>query len=375
MAPQVLGNVLVVGGCGFLGHYIVEQLYDRPGTKVSVFDVAVDRNRYPRVSYNKGDICSRSDVTAALECERPDVIIHTASPPAVDNLELQVYTKVNVAGTQNLLDCAIQCRSVKAFIYTSSASVVHDAVSDMSMADETYPVLRMPQQRAPYSHTKGIADDMVLAANRSTTLARGKEALLTCCLRPSSIFGPRDYTAVKTIIGSAKAGRYRVQVGSGTNLFDFTYVGNVARAHILAAEKLLQVKGDEPAGTRVEGQAFFITNGEPTRFWEFVRSLGAAGGYPVDTASIRVVPGWLALAMSILAEWFVWLISLGQRKSVVNSLAVRYSFTTRTYNIDKARKRLGYAPTVSVAEAIKMSGDWFKEDERQARGKMDYIDY
>ena len=66
---------------------------------------------------------------------------------------------------------------------------------------------------------------LVLAAN-------GKDELATVALRPSGIFGEGDPLLVPTIVAKAKQGKMGVIIGSGQNLMDFTYVGNVAQAHL-----------------------------------------------------------------------------------------------------------------------------------------------
>lgn len=54
---------------------------------------------------------------------------------------------------------------MKAFVYTSSASVIHDAVSHLIEADESFPLVYLPEQKEIYSHMKALADQLVLDAN------------------------------------------------------------------------------------------------------------------------------------------------------------------------------------------------------------------
>lgn len=355
---ESLGSVLVVGGCGFLGHNIVSHLLEfNVATHISVLDVRTDRNRLSSssVTYYDGDISCKDDVRSVLEQARPQVIIHTASPPAFAH-NMTFFMNVNVNGTRNLLECAQGAGSVKAFVYTSSASVIHDSVSDLVDVDESSPVLYMPVQREAYSHTKALAEALVLAAN-------GKHGnMLTAALRPSGLFGEGDLTAVKPMVEAAASGKYRYQIGSGKTLFDWTYVENASQAHILAAQALLKAHAlSTPlsTGNRVDGEAFFVTNDEPVPFWDFARAIGAAAGYPTKPEDVRVIPRVVGLAMAIIAEWFVWVISLGQRKSTITRSGIRYSSMTRTFCVDKAKKRLGYKPLVSMKEGILRAGQSF----------------
>lgn len=84
----------------------------------------------------------------------------------------------------------------------------------------------------------------------------------TVALRPAGIFGPGDRQLVPGLRQVAKLGQSKFQIGDNNNLFDWTYAGNVADAHVLAAHKLL----DPKARSEVSGETFFITNDTPLIF-------------------------------------------------------------------------------------------------------------
>jgi sterol-4alpha-carboxylate 3-dehydrogenase (decarboxylating) len=248
----------------------------------------------------------------------------------------------------------------KAFVYTSSASVIHDSVSDLIEGDETLPLLYLPVQKEVYSHTKALADQLVLDANSTT-----KGGMMTTSIRPSGIFGENDATA-KAMVDNAAAGKLKFQVGNGKNLFDFTYNENVVYAHILAAQALLRSHVEPPsADMRVAGEGFLITNDEHIPFWEFARAVGEAAGHPTKREDIRVIPKIIGLLMAAIAEWLVWIASFGRRKSRMNRVAIRYSSMTRTYRIDKAKKVLGYKPRVTLREGIQRSGKSFHKESKK----------
>ncbi len=150
-----LGNVLVIGGCGFLGHHIVNLLHESYNAKISVVDLRTTRNRRPDsdgVKYFDGDITSLDALLPIFEKTKPDVVIHTASPTLVDGLR-ELYYKVNVEGTRCVIE-ACQKTGVKALVYTSSASVISDNTSDLINADERWPVIPPKSQTEYYSQTK-----------------------------------------------------------------------------------------------------------------------------------------------------------------------------------------------------------------------------
>lgn len=363
-----LGNVLVIGGCGFLGHHIVRQLDESYSCTLSVLDLRTTNNRIPNASYYDADITSADDVRSVFESVKPQIIIHTASPaPAsvgsAKGPTKSLYHKVNVEGTRTLIEEAAKLGSVKAFIYTSSASVIHDTRSDLINADERWPLLYSPIQKEYYSETKAVAEKLVLDANR-------KHAdMLTCALRPAGIFGEGDMQYTPNLLQAYEKGQTKFQLGANENLFDFTYVGNVAYAHILAAIGLMQTHalGVQPLDhEKIDGEAFFITNGEPVYFWDFVHRIWREAGDKTEANQIWEIERELGLFIATIIEWLFWF--AGGRVPNLTRQKINYTSLKRYYNIDKAKQRLEYEPQVSLEEGIVRSVRWFK-DQKQAEAQ------
>lgn len=348
-----LDPVVVLGGCGSLGHHIVKKIFEAGSTDVTVFDINISSNVVERAKYIKGSIQSLDDVHALLQKVKPRTIFHTVSPNMLGQRNTnQVFYDGNVNGTKNLLENIARTGTVKALIYTGSSSVIHNNQTDLIFATEDEPYCPASEQTVYYTQTKAEAEQLVLQANRTN-------GLLTACIRGCTLFGEGD-NVMPTQIGTFKSGRGKLQVGSGKNLFDWTYTGNSAYAHVLAAQKLVLIdltipprKEDEDM--RVDGEAFVITNDEPWPFWDFVRAVGAAAGYPVTKVEVWVVPSWVFYGIAVCAEWGVWAASLGRRESRLNRQMVKYMGAERTFDISKAKKRLGYRPQVTVREGIEVS--------------------
>jgi sterol-4alpha-carboxylate 3-dehydrogenase (decarboxylating) len=154
-SKKSLGNVLVIGGCGFLGHHIVSLLLSSTTSKISVLDLHTTRNRRPEsdnVSYYDGDITTLSSILTVFQKAKPDVVIHTASPTLVGGSKA-MYQKVNVEGTKCVIE-ACQKSGVKALVYTSSASIISDNASDLVNASEKWPIIPPKSQTEYYSQTK-----------------------------------------------------------------------------------------------------------------------------------------------------------------------------------------------------------------------------
>lgn len=155
-----LGSVLVTGGCGFLGHHVVDLLVSSYSCKITVIDLRTIRNRRPDsdcVRYFDTNICQPEALDKVFKEVKPDVVIHTVSPQAQGQTESralnEVFQKVNVEGTRSIIE-ACQRHNVKALVYTSSASVVSDNVTDLINADERWPLITGKLQTEYYSQTK-----------------------------------------------------------------------------------------------------------------------------------------------------------------------------------------------------------------------------
>lgn len=152
-ASKSLGHVLVTGGTGFLGSTICNLLLERSvTTKLSAVDLRPAKEPLDGVEYNFGDITDEVAMRELFMQLKPNVVIHTASPHLTLNIPEVMY-KVNVEGTKTMVKIA-QETGVKAFVYTSSASVIHDTKSDLINADESYPYVMGEKQPEYYTTTK-----------------------------------------------------------------------------------------------------------------------------------------------------------------------------------------------------------------------------
>ncbi|KAF9872108.1 sterol-4-alpha-carboxylate 3-dehydrogenase [Colletotrichum karsti] len=348
---------LVTGGCGFLGSHIVEKLLQKhPSATIAVVSRNPTTNTFPGVSYHAGDVSSADDVTAVVQKVRPTVVFHCAGMMTVGRKIMtdEFVRAINVDGTRNVLDASKRA-GVKAFVTTSSASVVQkDMYRDIKGGDESLPLAEEGDPTQIYPKTKAASDKMTLEYD-------DPNGMRTCTLRPAVVHGERDNDITPALIRNLRLGRNKVQLGDNSNLFSTTYAGNAADAHLAAAAKLLS---SSPDG--VAGEAFFVTNGEPMRFWDFSRAVWRAAGDATRPEEVRVVGMGVALAYAWALEWVYWF-----RGEVppLNRQIVRFSGMSRWYVIDKARERLGWEPEVGTEEGIRRAVVWFLENEKRQAGK------
>jgi len=206
---------------------------------------------------------------------------------------------------------------------------------------------------------QAIGEKMVLEANR-------EGGMLTCALRLSGLFGEGDRQLLPGMLQVLANGQTKFQIGDNSNLFDFTYIGNSAYAHIIAAEKLIAI---DPATTpkteyTVDGEAFIITNGEPVYFWDFPRAVWALRHhYP---SYYIKMPREVGVALAGAAEAFAWLM---RKEPGFTRFRVKFSCWNRYFDIRKAKNLLGYKPIWSLQEGLVKSLKWLEEEEQSQAAK------
>lgn len=327
---------LVTGGCGFLGRFLVDALVRR-GDRVTVLDHRVDPWR-DDVAFVSADICDPDAVARA--CEGQTEVFHNASLVHTRHSRVEQVRAVNEGGARNVL-AGCRRHGVPRLVYVSSASVVYEG-RDIERGDESLPYAR--SFLAPYAETKRIAEEEILRASG--------DGPLTCAIRPHMIFGPGDTRLLPAILAKARDGSLRFTVGRGDRLNDFTYVTNIVDA-LLAADERLQ------PGSPVAGQAYFITNGEPINFWEFVRRVLVGLGYPPPRLRI---PYAVAYAAAAARETFDTLVRGGtlHAEEGLSRFSIRYICTHHYFSHAKATRDLDYRPQIGLMDGIRRTVEYFR---------------
>jgi len=223
---------VVTGGMGFIGSHIAEALLSR-GDSVRIFDnlsTGYEVNLPPPVEglqVVRGDLRDADVVRQAVSGAR--VVFHEGAlasvPLSIDEPVASLETNVN--GTLNVL-LAARDAGVERVVFASSSAVYGDSL--VLPKDEEMPTLPI----SPYAVQKLAAENLCQVFSRVY-------GLQTVSLRYFNVFGPRqdpksDYAAViPRFISALLAGHRPVVYGDGEQTRDFTYVGNVVQANLLAA--------------------------------------------------------------------------------------------------------------------------------------------
>lgn len=233
-------TVAVVTGCaGFIGSQLAEACLERGDRVVGVdiltdyYDVAQKRAnlsgllQHPRFELHEHDLADGFEAFA----DGADVVYHQAGQPGVRaswRERFDEYLSRNIAATQRVLEASLH-HGVGRVVYASSSSVYGNA--------ERYPVdeAMRPQPFSPYGVTK-------LAAEHLCSLYAANFGLSVVSLRYFTVYGPRRRPdmAAHRLFEAALTGTGFPLYGSGEQVRDFTFVGDVVRANLLAGEADLE---------------------------------------------------------------------------------------------------------------------------------------
>ena len=240
----------------------------------------------------------------------------------------QDFIRANILGTRNILQGCKE-NKVPYLIHTSTPSVVFNGKS-FTGQDESLPY--GSNWLCHYARTKAIAEQEVLSANSS-------DGLYTTALRPHLVWGVGDPHLLPRVIQRAKQGRLRI-VGDGTNQVDISHVQNVADAHIQALEALRNGKAC--------GKAYFLSQGEPVRIWDWLNDLLARLG----VAPVRKkISARKAYSVGAILETFWKTLCLHGEPPMTRFIAVELS-KSHYFSIEAAKRDLGYEPRVSISEGV-----------------------
>jgi len=314
---------LVTGGAGFIGSNLVEALVAQ-GQQVRVLDDfsagSRENLRFPgaqsAVEIIEGDIRDRDLCRRAAE--GVNVVFHEAALGSVPrSIEDPLTThEVNVTGTVNVLMAAREA-GVRRFVFASSSSVYGDRVD---AGGDEFTAKSEDMKREPIS-PYGVSK---LAAEEYCRAFAPLYGLETVSLRYFNVFGPRqshlsEYAAViPRFIEAMLNVRRPVVYGDGGQSRDFTFVGDVVQANLLAAS----VPG-------IGGAVLNIACGRRYSLLDLLTELRVSTGSPVEPVFESARQG-----------------------------DIRHSMA----DITRARRRMGFEPAYTFRQGLELTVDWYRKN-------------
>jgi len=317
-------KVLVIGGAGFVGSFIVDQLCQEPVKEIVVLDNFVRGSRLNlrqaiqdvRVRVVKGSITNVKLLRDLMQ--GTGYVFHLAALWLYECVhQPRSALEVNVVGTYNVVEAAQQA-GVKKIIYSSSASVYGDAL--FTPMTEEHPF----NNRTMYGATK-------IAGEQFFRVCYEQHGLDYVGLRYMNIYGPRmDYkgtyvSVIMKVLDRVEQGLSPIIYGDGLQSYDFIHVNDVARANILA------LKSD------ATDEYFNIGMGVKTTINELVSLL-------LEISGSNLKPEYRPQE-----QMFV---------------------THRVGSTEKAQKELGFTAKTELEEGLRSVVEWRRQDQVSNRKRV-----
>lgn len=317
--------LLVTGATGLVGSHVAEQARQK-GLNVRALvrrGTKTDLLKSWGVQIVEGDLDSGSDLSDVMK--GVTVVVHCAAKVG-DWGPTEDYRRVNVQGTQRLIEAALKSGTLRRWVHISSLGVYEGR--DHHGTDET----TQPSTSGidGYTLTKVESEQLVCDFVRRSQLP-------AVILRPGFIYGPRDRTVLPRLMEKLKAGKFKY-LGNTDKLMNNTYVGNLCEAIWLAVER------DD-----VLGEVFNIHDPRSVSKKEFVETICETAGIPKPTG---VVPLPIARGLAAVLET-VWKLTGRKEAPLVNSARIKFLGLNLDFSIQKAIHKLGYAPSKDFADAMR----------------------
>jgi nucleoside-diphosphate-sugar epimerase len=331
-----MARILVTGANGFVGSNLCCKLVARGDSVRGLVRQSSDLALLDGIPIERivGDLGDPSSLTRAT---RDVELVYHVAGAVTDWGTLSYFRRINVYGTRNVLEAAVQNR-VSRLVYVSSTAVHGFGARDMN---EESP---LPPTRFPYVLSKREAEALVREAHR-------KNRIETTIVRPGDLYGPGDRVVLLPLAALLESG-WMALIAQGKHLGAFTYVENLADALILA-------------GTveQAAGGIYVITDGIELTWRAYFCRLTAALDLPAPKLSLNP---WLALALAQALErayqWFG-----GRRRPPITRYLVAHLSKDYHFSIAKARRELGYRPQIKTEEAIRRTAAWYRQAVRGER--------
>lgn len=314
-------RVLVTGGAGFIGSHIVEQLVTRGYDEIVVLDNFTRGTRdnlagamaRGKVTIVEGDICDRDTVSRVMD--GVDILFHMAALRITQCAEQpRTALEVLVDGAYNVFEAAVNAEVSK--VVAASSASVYGMAESFPTTEAHHPY----HNRTLYGAAKAFNEGILRSFN-------DMNGLKYVAMRYFNVYGPHmdahgKYTEVLIRWMERLAdGQPPLIFGDGKQTMDFVYVGDVARANILAAE------------ADVSDEVFNVACGIETSLLDLAHALAKVMG-------VKTQPEF-------------------REERKVNPVPRRLADTSH------AAKRIGFRAEVSLEEGLRRLVDWWQKQRTQ----------
>ncbi len=312
-------RILVTGAAGFIGSHLVERLLGRGDTVTGFdnfndyYDPAVKRAnlasslKLPRFTLIEADICDEAAVSEAFDVHQPEVVVHLAARAGVrpSLADPNLYHRVNVIGTQHILDAARR-RGLSHLVIASSSSV-YGGLTDVPFTES----MDIVKPISPYAATKRMNELM----GHVYSHVYGLNVTL---LRFFTAYGPRQRPdmAIHKFVKAIDRGEPLPMYGEGTTRRDYTYIDDIIDGVVRSVD------------TPFRFEIFNLGEQRTTSLRELIGIVERHVGKPARIDRQPLQPG---------------------------DVEITYA------DVSKAKSMLGYSPQFSLDEGVRRFVAWYRE--------------
>lgn len=329
-------KILITGATGYLGHRLALTLAER-NNEVHILVRNPDSGNIPQhknIEVFAGDITQKQSITSAIsECSQ---VYHTAALVKAFDKDATLFYKVNVEGTRNLLESALET-GVEKFVFTSSCSVIGPTLKAAMCENDK----RISPLDNDYDATKYMAEKLVKEF--------GKKGLHTVIVSPSKVFGPSGFDAksisVNTVISRFIKGEPTFIPKPGKLIANYCFIEDVVEGHILAMSK----------GNVGEN---YILGGENVSFSEFFQTIGTLSE---KKSRLIEIPKFVMKIFSIM-QWLQF--KATNKEPLITENGIRQIYCNKIFSSEKAISNLGYQIT-PLREGLQQTIHFFKNQRHE----------
>jgi nucleoside-diphosphate-sugar epimerase len=324
-------KVLVTGATGFIGGRIAEMLLENDHEVIAMVRATSNTEGLPKkIEIKEADLFDVESLEEAVK--GVDAVIHCAAYFDFYPSDEELMFKVNIEGTRNLMNACVGT-SVERFIYCSSAE---------TMGGIRYPPGTEDTELRPnfsYGESKILAEQAIGEITNDTGLAH-------IILRPTGVSGEGDLYVMYEVAQELYRGNVFALPNDLSAQFMYTHIDDVASAFICALTPMAALNN------------MFIICPDDSMSWEELLTL-MIDELGVDPPRLRVPKIFAKFGMAILSPF-------KNRKKMTffwHSKSVDMMYASRVYSNEKAKRLLGWKPTVTMEECFRRAVKWYLDQD------------
>jgi nucleoside-diphosphate-sugar epimerase len=268
-----------------------------------------------------------SSVEAAMD--RVEVVCHLASILGPSSTEESTFFRVNVGGTETVLQAARQA-GVRFFLHCSSCGI-YGSVEGAPVNEDS-----PPAPLDAYERSKQHAEDVAISY--------GGEKLPVCIVRPAWVYGPGDRRTCKLFRAIAR--RRLMLVGKAQNRQHPVYIDDVIEGLWLCLQR----------AAHTAGRSYILAGSDIVTIEHLCTRIARAVSTPLPGLRVPIAAAKIA---GVAAEW-VW--KRRGKEGPIDRSKVDFFIKHRAYDITRSRTELGFAPRVGLDDGLARAAAFYRKE-------------